>query len=60
MLTSASGILGLEVHELRDDEVRHRAVDLRAEQHDPLSEQAGEQVRVALAARVALDHVGDG
>ena len=33
---SLSGILRLEVEDLRDDQVRDLIVDLLAEEHDPL------------------------
>src|SRR5215207_290463 len=52
-------VRGLEVQQLRDDEVRDRVVDRRAEEDDPLVEQARVDVELALAARRALDHHRD-
>ena len=49
------GILGLEVQQLRDDQVRDLVVDRRAEEDDPLVEQAGVDVERALPARGLLD-----
>jgi hypothetical protein len=47
------------VQELGDDEVRDRVVDRRAEEDDPLVEQAREDVELALAARVRSMTIGD-
>ena len=44
------------MEELRDDEVRDLVVDRRAEEDDPLVEQARVDVERALAARGLLDH----
>ena len=52
------GVLGLEVQQLGDDQVGHRVVDRRAEEDDPLVEQAAEDVELALAAGGALDDHG--
>ena len=49
------GVLGLEVDELGDDEVRDVLVDRRAEEDDPLVQQARVDVERALAARGLLD-----
>src|SRR4029077_18842557 len=48
-------VLGLEVDHLRDDEGRHVVVDWRAEEDDPLVEQARVDVEEALPARGLLD-----
>src|SRR6478736_5803343 len=48
-------ILGFEVDHLRDDEVRDLVVDRRAEEDDPLVEQARVDVEEALPARGLLD-----
>ena len=56
---SFSGILGLEVEQLRDDEVRDLVVDLAAHEHDALAQQPGVDVERALAARVLLDDHGN-
>src|SRR3954451_18970261 len=53
------GILGLQVQELRDDQVGDLVVDGRAEKDDPLVEQAGVDVERALASRGLLDHHRD-
>ena len=54
---SLSGILGLEVEELGDDQVRDLVVDRRPEEDDALGEQARVDVECALAARSLLnDH----
>src|SRR4051812_23676791 len=53
------GILGLQMQELRDDQVRDLVVDGRSEEDDPLVEQAGVDVERALAARGLLDHHRD-
>ncbi len=47
------------MQELRDDEVRRRVLDLRAEEDDPLAEQPREDVERALEAAVGLDDHGD-
>src|SRR4029077_1930866 len=52
-------ILRLEVQQLRHDEVRDLIVDRRAEEDDPLVEQAAVDLELALAARGALDDHGD-
>ena len=52
-------VLGLEVEELGDDQVRDLVVDGRAEEDDPLVEQARVDVERALAARGLLDHHRD-
>jgi len=52
------GVLGLQVQELGHDQVGDLVVDLGAEEHDPLVEQAAEDVEGALAAAVALDDDG--
>ena len=49
------GVLGLEVDQLGDHEVRDVLVDRRAEEDDPLVEQARVDVERALAARGLLD-----
>ena len=49
-------VLGLQVEELGDDEVRDLVVDRRAEEDDPLVEQTRVDVERALAARRLLDH----
>ena len=51
----AVGVGGLEVQELRDDEVRDLVVDRLAEEDDPLVEQPAVDVERALAAPVLLD-----
>ena len=53
------GVLGLEVEELGDDEVRDLVVDRRAEEDDALVEQARVDVERALSARGLLDHHRD-
>ena len=53
------GVGALQVQELRDDEVRDLVVDRAAEEDDPLVEQAGVDVVLALAAGGALDHHRD-
>ena len=55
---SLSGILGLEVDQLGDDQVRDLIVDRRAEEDDPLVEQTGVDVEGTLAARGLLDDHG--
>ena len=52
------GILGLEVQQLGDDEVGDLVVDGRAEEDDPLVEQAGVDVERALAAGGLLNDHG--
>src|SRR5919106_3092314 len=52
-------VLRLEMQELGDDEVRDLVVDRRAEEDDPLVQQAGVDVERALAARRLLDHHRD-
>ncbi len=47
------------MQQLRDHEVRDRVVDGRAEEDDPLVEQPGVDVELALAAGGALDDHGD-
>jgi hypothetical protein len=47
------------VQQLRDDQVRHLVVDRAAEEDDPLVEQAGVDVELALASGGALDDHGD-
>jgi hypothetical protein len=49
------GILGLQVQQLRDDQVRDLIVDGRAEEDDPLVEQAAVDVERALPAGGLLD-----
>ena len=49
------GVLGLEVQQLRDDQVGDLVVDGRAEEDDPLVEQAAVDVERTLAARGLLD-----
>ena len=49
-------ILRLEKEQLRDDQVRRGVRDLRAEEHDPLAEQARVDVERALEAPIRLDH----
>ena len=56
---SLSGILRLEVQELRHDQVRDLVVDRGSEEDDPLVQQAGVDVERALAARRLLDHHRD-
>ncbi len=53
------GILGLQVQELRHDEVADGVVDRRPEEHDPLLEQARVDVERALAAAGLLDDDGN-
>src|SRR3712207_8331443 len=48
-------VLGLEVQELRDDEVGDVVVDRPADEDDALAEQPGVDVERALTARVLLD-----
>ena len=52
-------VVGLEVDQLRDDEVRDLVVDRRADEDDALAQQARVDVERALAARVLLDHHRD-
>src|SRR3954452_21123817 len=52
-------VLGLEVKELRDDEVGDLVGDRRSEEHDSLVEQTGVDVECALSARSLLDDHGD-
>src|SRR5205085_258202 len=54
-------VFGFEEEELRDDEVRHRVVNRRAEEDDVVAKQSRVDVRVALAARRLLEdrRVGD-
>src|SRR5829696_321767 len=52
-------VLGLEVDQLRDDQVRDVLGNRRAEEDDPLVEQTRVDVEGALAARRLLDHHGD-
>ena len=56
---SLSRRVGLEKQELRDEDVRDVVVDLGAEEDDAVHEQAREDVVGALAARRALDDVGN-
>ena len=49
------GILGLEVQQLRHDEVRDLVVDRRAEEDDPLAQETGVDVERALSARGLFD-----
>ena len=49
------GVLGLQMQQLRDDEVRDLVVDGRAEEDDPLVEQAAVDVERALPAGGLLD-----
>ena len=49
-------LLRLEEEELGTDQVGHRVVDRRAEEDDPLPQQAGEQVVVPLTPAGGLDH----
>src|SRR3954451_11553692 len=53
------GILGLQVDELRDDEIRNVLGHRGAEEDDPLVEEAAVDVELALAARRLLNHHGD-
>ena len=53
------GVVGLEVQQLGDDEVRDLVVDRGADEDDALAQQAGVDVERALAARVLLDDDGD-
>src|SRR4051794_12435412 len=52
-------VRGLEVQQLGDDQVGDHVVDRAAEEDDPLVEQAGVDVELALAASGALDDHGD-
>ena len=52
-------VLGLEVDQLGDDQVRDVLGHRSAEEDDPLVEQAGIDVERALAARGLLDHHWD-
>src|SRR3954471_9066469 len=49
------GVFGLQVQQLGDDEVGDLVVDGRADEHDPLVEQARVDVEGALAAGALLD-----
>ena len=53
------GVVGLQVDELGDDEVGGLLVDLAAEEHDAVVEQAGVDVERALAAGGLLHDHGD-
>src|SRR3954471_1577939 len=53
------GVVGLEVQELRDDDVRDLVVDRGADHHDAVVEQPRVDVERALAARGLLDHHSD-
>src|SRR5919109_3220317 len=49
------GIFGLEMQQLRDDQVRNVLVDRGAEEHDPLVEKARVNIEGALSSRGLLD-----
>ena len=49
------GVVGFQVDELGDDQVGRFLVDLSAEEHDAVVEQARVDVERALAARRLLD-----
>jgi hypothetical protein len=53
------GVVGLEVQQLRDDEVRDLVVDRGADEDDALAQQPRVDVERALAARVLLDDDGN-
>ena len=53
------GVLGLEVQQLRDDEVGDVVVDRRADEHDALAQQPRVDVERALTAGVLLHDDGD-
>src|SRR4029077_10528092 len=53
------GVLGLEVDDLRNDQIRDLVVDRRAEEDDSLAEQAGVDVEAPLAAGTLLDNHRD-
>jgi hypothetical protein len=53
------GVVGLEVQQLGDDEVRDLVVDRLADEHDPLAEEPRVDVVRALAAGGLLDDDGD-
>src|SRR6266566_2668628 len=53
------GVLGLEMDQLGDDEIRDLVVDRSAEKDDPLVEQTGVDVERTLATRGLLDHHGN-
>jgi hypothetical protein len=53
------GILGLEVDQLGDDQIRNLVVDRLAQEDDPLAEQPRVDVERPLAAGCLLDHHGD-
>jgi hypothetical protein len=53
------GILGLEMQELGDDQVGDLLVDGRAQEDDPLVQEAAVDVELALATGGALDDHGD-
>src|SRR5262249_43271562 len=52
-------VLGLEMDQLRDDEVRDLIVDRRAEEDDPLVQQTRVDVERALTTRRLLDDHGN-
>src|SRR5690606_1253871 len=52
-------IIRLQVEQLRHDQVGHRVVDRRAEEDDPVLEQAAVDVEVALASTRLLEDGGD-
>src|SRR4051794_3124235 len=52
------GVIGLQMQQLRDDEVGDRVVDRLADEDDPLAQQARIDVERALAARVLLNDHG--
>jgi hypothetical protein len=53
------GVVGLEVEQLGDDEVRDLVVDGGADHHDPVLQQPRVDVERALAARGLLHHHRD-
>jgi hypothetical protein len=53
------GVLGLEVEQLGDSEVRDLVVDRRAEEDDPLVQEPGVDVERALTERRLFDHHRD-
>src|SRR5690606_21194927 len=51
-------VLALEEQQLGDDQRGHLVLDFTGHEHDPLAQQAAENVEAALAAAGAFDHHG--
>src|SRR5690606_34920663 len=51
-------VLAFEEQQLSDNQRGHLVLDLAGDEHDPLAQQAAEDVEAALAAAGAFDHYG--